>query len=819
MRIVSIVGNRSLILIVLFLSLNIAAGIAAAYASGGPPATMGHSVEELDLAPLFIDDVNGRIGIGISGPSQSIDVSGAIQIGDTLISEEGVIRWNGTDFVGYDGSAWKSFTALGGSTIGGTGTANYIAKWGGADTLSNSMIYESGGIGIGTTDINIMGAPAGYNTLTIGTGTDQRNGRIELFGKNRIAPAGALGSISFFHQAGGSYEYVGEIEMERDDADDAAWMRFWTRQAGEAAPKERMRIASTGNVGIGTASPDARLVTKENGTLGTDTAANKANSGLRITNSDDTQSLNFDSNQIESLGTSLYMNHGSANDVYMASGGGDVGIGTSAPTERLDVEGNLQMNDNLIKDASLLSGNAFGFQGWNILGAVHDKLIRADQKYTVTSNPDPTGGTAYLAYMFDGTSNTRASWVDADLPVTIDIELGTPTHYWYGFAIEFTYNRRVSGVKIEKLADPVSPYNCLEASWSTVYENLTNDQSTILVRNNLGNGICQFRVTLSGTPEYADDIRLGEIGGWQYYYGQEGAFVRVTGDTMYGDLNIKDKFGGAYLFIDGSGTGDEGLGFKEDGDDKWLIYRDDSRDGGLRIYSYESATTPFFATTGGNVGIGTYTPNFNLHVDGTFMTDTDTGSQKSYISRIGSTSQAMAMWVDDVRAYFAHEQDEDSGSGGGFTFQMDDDGTQTPYFSVNLKSGAELFRIQDTGNVVASGSVCANAGADCVGSSDIVYYGSSCSGNFNVPSATNYLIIAKGDKYFGDANIYNYLRIDGVRVDTVYIGDYVGSGGEGGGRNQATFMDYISLSSGSHSFQLETASGSAFGNCDITVIK
>ena len=52
MRILANVGNRSLLLLVLFVSLNIVAGLAAAYNSGGPPMTMGHSVEELELVPV-----------------------------------------------------------------------------------------------------------------------------------------------------------------------------------------------------------------------------------------------------------------------------------------------------------------------------------------------------------------------------------------------------------------------------------------------------------------------------------------------------------------------------------------------------------------------------------------------------------------------------------------------------------------------------------------------------------------------------------------------------------------------------------------------
>ncbi|GLR15679.1 autotransporter outer membrane beta-barrel domain-containing protein [Portibacter lacus] len=60
---------------------------------------------------LTIDDL-GRTGInmGSKDPSQTLHVNGKIKVGnDTNNDEKGVIKWDGSKFMGYDGEGWKSF--------------------------------------------------------------------------------------------------------------------------------------------------------------------------------------------------------------------------------------------------------------------------------------------------------------------------------------------------------------------------------------------------------------------------------------------------------------------------------------------------------------------------------------------------------------------------------------------------------------------------------------------------------------------------------------------------------------------------------------
>lgn len=59
---------------------------------------------------MTIDGATGWVGVGTTTPSERLDVGGAIRIGGSSSSNDGVIRWTGTDFEGRKGGAWVSLT-------------------------------------------------------------------------------------------------------------------------------------------------------------------------------------------------------------------------------------------------------------------------------------------------------------------------------------------------------------------------------------------------------------------------------------------------------------------------------------------------------------------------------------------------------------------------------------------------------------------------------------------------------------------------------------------------------------------------------------
>jgi hypothetical protein len=60
---------------------------------------------------IFIILPKKNVGIGITQPKEKLDVAGGIKLGNTINEFPGIIRWNGTDFEGFDGQVWKSLTS------------------------------------------------------------------------------------------------------------------------------------------------------------------------------------------------------------------------------------------------------------------------------------------------------------------------------------------------------------------------------------------------------------------------------------------------------------------------------------------------------------------------------------------------------------------------------------------------------------------------------------------------------------------------------------------------------------------------------------
>lgn len=83
---------------------------------------------------IITDDA--RLGLGTITPVEKIDIDGAIKIGTTTTSNEGTIRFTGTDFEGRQGGSWRSLTTHlntdGLWQAGPTGGIEYAPPGGGA---------------------------------------------------------------------------------------------------------------------------------------------------------------------------------------------------------------------------------------------------------------------------------------------------------------------------------------------------------------------------------------------------------------------------------------------------------------------------------------------------------------------------------------------------------------------------------------------------------------------------------------------------------------------------------------------------------------
>jgi hypothetical protein len=239
-------------------------------------------------------DSSGNVGIGTTSPSNFLHIKN-----DTVANTYAIVE-NTT--AGNAGINLKN--ANGNWNIVANAELRFIDNAAG----DRMRIDSSGRLLVGTTT---PGATAGEQ-LTIAGSTNA--------GMTIRSSASAAGSILFEDTASDR----GEIQYSHN----GDYMRFKT------AGSERMRIDSSGNVGIGTTSPGYKLTIEDSTTP-------------RIRIGDGIRHLNVDggsSTQNAAIGTDysgafgIYTNGASNTRLHITSGG-NVGIGTTSPSDTLHLNG------------------------------------------------------------------------------------------------------------------------------------------------------------------------------------------------------------------------------------------------------------------------------------------------------------------------------------------------------------------------------------------------------------------------------------------------------------------------------------------------
>ena len=200
-------------------------------------------------------DTSANVGIGTDDPGRKLEVSG----------EESIIRVSDSDSTGTatvsymefgsDTGTWDRHSYIG--TASGANSDFYIANEETGDILfytSDTLrqtISAAGNVGIGAaagTLLELFGT-APYLTLRNSTHEDGDGGR-----ESKIIFEG--------EQSGGEDSTLAVIQASHDGTSDdqKGDLIFYTNDGNDnAAPNERMRIDSAGNVGIGTNGPDRIL--------------------------------------------------------------------------------------------------------------------------------------------------------------------------------------------------------------------------------------------------------------------------------------------------------------------------------------------------------------------------------------------------------------------------------------------------------------------------------------------------------------------------------------------------------------------------------
>jgi endosialidase-like protein len=285
----------------------------------------------------------GNVGIDTTSPNTTLQVNGSIMMGTGTCgsSTAGSIQWNGSALQYCNGSSWTTLAA----GIGGSGTTNYLARWTpNGTTLGIGATYDNGtDVGIGNTSpTNVLSVGPSGNVGQTSAYIQARNAgnSFEWGHGNAAGYASTLGAwagsgqpfMCFDCEAGttGNTFKTRGIKgalLESDLLGGFIFATVPTASADNQTATDTMVITTGGNVGIGTTSLLSGFgLEVTNGVLGYMSIAN--NAGVYLTS------------WASGTGTIQAINASEAATLLSINpGGGNVGIGTTAPTNLVEVAG------------------------------------------------------------------------------------------------------------------------------------------------------------------------------------------------------------------------------------------------------------------------------------------------------------------------------------------------------------------------------------------------------------------------------------------------------------------------------------------------
>jgi hypothetical protein len=541
--------------------------------------------------------------------------------------------------VGGTWGAWKQL----GDAASISGTTNYVSKFTSGTTIGNSLIYDNGtNVGIGFTGpqakLDISGGALGTSAYDYVSSqiirSSNSNGDYVYFGSLRTSAGSDWTTAGFRIQEQIDSTWMAYMQFNGDGNNGGVSFGTGLSSVSRQSISERLRITSSGDVGIGTTNPSTKL--DVDGT-GFSFVAN---------NSSGNRSLYLGTSAGEpSIQATL--SNGNSRQLSLNPNGGNVGIGITNPIGKLDI---IQSNGNgLTSDysgihvrqsdptvgenvAARITFNADG--GTVVYGFIEQRRNASDSLALGTRNS--TGSAGYVSFHTQGTEKMRISGqgnvgIGTTSPIgKLNINGGTGDGSSYDAIQTFTRTSSTGNVEAAKIV-----LDDLDTNWGNLV----------------------FKVKTTASSEESDSYYTDAI-----TIKGSNAFVGIgTTNPTYKLQVMGTTYINETLYVNGVTTFDDYVKFKTD---VWNI----SDEGNNRFYFAANGRT-YFATANGyewrnsaNSAIVTFIDNGNVLIN----TTTDLGSNLNVNStvRIGVTfgNEASVLFGDSGTAYWKIGRPASSGN-------------------------------------------------------------------------------------------------------------------------------------------------------------
>ena len=396
------------------------------------------------------------------------------------------------------------------------------------------------------------------------------------------------------------------------DTNTGVWFPAADTVAASTAGVERMRIDSSGNVGIGVSTIDTALGTKLHvaGTIRTDTGSASANPGIVF---DHDNFADADANSIALDRTSEAMLFTvNASERMRIESGGKVGIGTSAPASNLDVVSAIRASNPTGSAAVFIEDGASSFTENRLIGLFNDNGLRLQTRtgagvfvsndYLVETNA--TGASSHRWAI----ANSEKMRIDSNGNVgigvsTIDTALGTKLHVAGTIRTDTGSASANPGIVFDH-------DNFADADANSIALDRTSEAMLFTV-----NASERMRINSSGKVGIGTSSPAEEL----HVYSDNAPIVLIEAaagnDSRLRLLTPNDRIG----FIE--------FGDSDDADTGEIRYEHTTNN---MVFSTNGTSEAMRIDSSGNVGIGVSTIDTafstKLHVAGTIRTDTGAAS-------------------------------------------------------------------------------------------------------------------------------------------------------------------------------------------------